>query len=53
MTAILLELNRAASIAITGILALAIAYTALAVWAEPALKRQALAQQESHATWVK
>lgn len=51
MNAILLELNRAASIAVTGILALAIAFTALAVWAEPALKRQALETQESSVKW--
>ena len=46
MTSILLELNRTASVAVTGILALAMVFTALAVWAEPALKRQALINQE-------
>jgi len=46
MTSILLELNRTASVAVTGILALAMVFTALAVWAEPALKRQDLAMQE-------
>jgi hypothetical protein len=46
MTPIIAELNRAASIAITGALALGIAWGALAYWAEPHFRAEALRNQE-------
>jgi hypothetical protein len=46
MSEIAAELNRSISVAATGLLALGIAWGALAYWAEPHFKRQDLAMQE-------
>lgn len=51
MNAILLELHRITSIAITGLVAMAIVWGALVKFAEPELERQALATQESSVKW--